>query len=68
MIYEYGVGRGITGHCCRGGGRAGVAGLFLDLEQGVQSAGQGQGCRLQLFVVKGCSEGGRGGNHFVNTS
>ena len=45
-----------------------MAGLFLDLEQGVQSAGQGQGCRLQLFVVKGCSEGGRGGNHFVNTS
>ena len=58
MIYEYGVGRGITGHCCRAG--AGVAGLFLDLEQGVQSAGLGQGCRLQLFVVKGCSEGGAG--------
>ena len=38
-----------------------MAGLFLDLEQGVQSAGQGQGCRLQLFVVKGCSEGGGAG-------
>ena len=63
-----GAGAGDNWTLLRGAGVAGGAGLFLDLEQGVQSVGQGQGCRLQLFVVKGCSEGGRGGNHFVNTS
>ena len=49
------------------GAGAGVAGLFLDLEQGeCRAGGRAAGCNCLLSRV--AVRGGGGGNHFVNTS
>ena len=59
MIYEYGVGRGITGHCC-GAGPGGGGGAVFGSGAGGAECRAGAGLPAATVCCQGLQCGGAG--------